>query len=320
MMAVGTTGDGVAAATVAGGRGTNDGAAAWQRPRPVRDDRNDESDGVAGRGRPRTDKCTKCQRGCDRRSPKLRRTHAKDGNKILGQRDKLLPALCHRCCARQAHAAVSSLGLAPTAVYKHDSTRAPVSRSHAATDTSSVVAAVLPVGEATFNRVCKSGVQLFGHDTRSRPLRRPAQMPSATDAADGAMSRRTVPQHQDAPCAQMSTLCTITGGPSRGAGQDGATGVRTRLPGEPIARALIGRGLMPRGRPASSRGGGGPLPARTGKGMPRPPKYPSTRPGHSGEGDGGPHGGRGGGRTHPSECCAGSAEFQMNDSRRLRAP
>ena len=40
-------------------------------PEDERNDGNDESNGVAGHGRPRTDKSTKCQRGCDKRSPKL---------------------------------------------------------------------------------------------------------------------------------------------------------------------------------------------------------------------------------------------------------
>ena len=64
--------------------------------------------------------------------------------------------------------------------------------------------------------------------------------------------------------AQMSTPRTITGAPSRGAGRDEAAVVLMRRPSAPTARVPMGRGpmsMLPRKRPANSRGGGDPPPA-----------------------------------------------------------
>ena len=70
--------------------------------------------------------------------PKLRRTHAKDGNKILGRRDKLLrtgqeeekqagymPSLL---CAPSTYS--NSLGLSPTTAHKHDPAQALACHGH----------------------------------------------------------------------------------------------------------------------------------------------------------------------------------------------
>ena len=86
-------------------------------------------------------------------------------------------------------------------------------------------------------------------------------MLSATDAVAGAMSLRTAHQPPGAPSAQRSTPCRATDAPRKGVGPDEVAGAHIRLPGVPIARALMGRGLMPvqpRRRPDSSRGGGDP--------------------------------------------------------------
>ena len=124
------------AGTVLGGRRRG------KRPRSAKDGRmmDDRSDGVAGHGRRRTDRSTKCQTGSGLRRTvaRLWRTAngcASDGNKVLrtetsavfysrgtSQRQDLSsrllctglakrnkPALCSRCCARQvsrAHTAV----------------------------------------------------------------------------------------------------------------------------------------------------------------------------------------------------------------------
>ena len=69
----------------------------------------------------------------------------------------------------------------------------------------------------------------------------------------------------------------------KGVGPDEAAGAHIRLPSAPIARALMGRGLMPvqpRRRPDNSRGGGDPpcvSAGRRGPG-PRPLRHPSARP------------------------------------------
>ena len=119
-------------------RTRDDGRQHSKRPRSAEDYRNDESDGVGGQ--PRTDKSTKCQRGCDGRSPKLRHMRAKDGSKIpdkllhTGRTERQASYMPSLLCAPEAHS--SLLGLAPTAANEQDSTRAPVSRARAVTTTS----------------------------------------------------------------------------------------------------------------------------------------------------------------------------------------
>ena len=97
------------------------------------------------------------------------------------------------------------------------------------------------------------------------------------------MSLRTAQQPPGAPSAQRSTPCRTTDAPWKGVGPDEAAGAHIRLPGAPIARVLMGRGLMPvqpRRRPDNSCGGGDPpsiSAGRRGPG-PRPLRHPSARP------------------------------------------
>ena len=127
--------------------------------------------------------------------------------------------------------------------------------------TPSVVAAVL--GEATFSRLCKSGIHLFGcrYEVEAYEEARP-------DAFCNRFSRwgHIAPHCSADPRRSICAGTTprkIAGAPSRGAGRDGAADVHMRLSNAPTARALMGRGprhAPPRRRPANSRGGGSPPP------------------------------------------------------------
>ena len=117
---------------------------------------------------------------------------------------------------------------------------------------------------------------------RLRPLRGLGQTLSATDAVAGAVSLRTTQQTPGAPSAQRSTPCRTTDALWKGVGPDKATGALMLLPNAPIARALMGCGLMPvqpRRRPDNSRGGGDPPRVSTGRRgpAPRPLRHLSAR-------------------------------------------
>ena len=133
--------------------------------------------------------------------------------------------------------------------------------------------------DTTFRRVCKSSVRLLG---------RRYEVEAFKEARPDAFCSRCSRWGQVAPQCSAAPRCSIcpeehTMQDQKGVGPDEAVGAHIRLPGTPIARALMERGLMrvqPRRRRDKSRGGGDPPCVSTGRRGPgpRPLRHSSTRP------------------------------------------